>query len=125
MERVITPLRQIGATIVAEGPDQTAPLRVRGGSLQGINYEIPVASAQVKSAILLAGLFAKGKTTVTEVASTRNHTELMLRYFFVRTTRTETGAIGIFGEQRKKRKTKLPMRRCPHSKSQRSEHECS
>jgi 3-phosphoshikimate 1-carboxyvinyltransferase len=99
MERVITPLRQMGATIVAEGPEQTAPLRVHGGSLQGIKYEIPVASAQVKGAILLAGLFAKGKTIVTEVGSTRNHTELMLRYFFVRTTRTENGAIGIFGDQ--------------------------
>src|SRR6266480_4769544 len=99
MERVITPLRQMGATIVAEGSEQTAPLRVHGGSLQGIKYEIPVASAQVKGAILLAGLFAKGKTIVTEVGSTRNHTELMLRYFFVRTTRTENGAIGIFGDQ--------------------------
>src|SRR5438445_2692388 len=87
MERVITPLRQMGATIVAEGPEQTAPLRVHGGSLEGIKYEIPVASAQVKGAILLAGLFAKGKTTVTEIASTRNHTELMLRYFLVRRSR--------------------------------------
>jgi 3-phosphoshikimate 1-carboxyvinyltransferase len=99
MDRVIAPLQQMGATIVAEGPEQTAPLRVHGGSLRGIKYEIPVASAQVKSAILLAGLFAKGKTTLTEIASTRDHTELMLRYFFVRTTRSENGAIGIFGEQ--------------------------
>jgi 3-phosphoshikimate 1-carboxyvinyltransferase len=99
MDRVIAPLRRMGANIVAEGPEETAPLLIRGGLLRGIKYEIPVASAQVKSAILLAGLFAKGKTTVTEIAPTRNHTELMLRYFFVRTTRAENGMIGIFGEQ--------------------------
>jgi 3-phosphoshikimate 1-carboxyvinyltransferase len=99
MERVITPLRQMGADIVAEGPDNTAPLRIRGGNLRAIKYEMPIASAQVKSAILLAGLFAKGKTTVTELAATRDHTERMLRYFFVRTTRNEKGAITIFGEQ--------------------------
>jgi 3-phosphoshikimate 1-carboxyvinyltransferase len=99
MDRVIAPLRRMGANIGAEGAEETAPLLIRGGSLRGIKYEIPVASAQVKSAILLAGLFAKGKTTVTEIAATRNHTELMLRYFFVRTTRSEDGTIGIFGEQ--------------------------
>src|SRR5436309_4226667 len=99
MDRVIAPLQRMGANISAEGPDQTPPLRIRGGSLRGIRYQMPVPSAQVKSAILLAGLFAKGKTTVTEIASTRDHTELMLRYFFVRTTRTENGAIGIFGDQ--------------------------
>src|SRR5438477_9437198 len=99
MDRVITPLRQMGATIVAEGPEQTAPLRVRGGSLQGIKYEIPVPSAQVKSAILLAGLFAKGKTAIVEQTQTRDHTERMLRYFFVRTTRDENGSIAIFGDQ--------------------------
>ena len=99
MDRVVAPLRRMGADIVAEGPEETAPLVIRGGSLRGIKYEIPIASAQVKSAILLAGLFAKGKTTVTELAPTRDHTELMLRYFFVRTTRDENGAIGIFGEQ--------------------------
>ncbi|MBV9008999.1 MAG: 3-phosphoshikimate 1-carboxyvinyltransferase [Verrucomicrobia bacterium] len=99
MERVITPLREMGADIVAEGPDNTAPLRIRGGNLHGIKYEMPLASAQVKSAILLAGLLAKGKTTVTELAATRDHTERMLRYFFVRTTRSEKGAVTIFGEQ--------------------------
>lgn len=99
MDRVIAPLRRMGGDVVAQGPEETAPLLIRGGSLRGIKYEMPIASAQVKSAILLAGLFAKGKTIVTELAPTRDHTELMLRYFFVRTTRTENGAIGIFGEQ--------------------------
>ncbi len=99
MDRIIAPLREMGADIVAEGPENTAPLRIRGGKLRGIKYQMPIASAQVKSAILLAGLFAKGKTIVTELSPTRDHTERMLRYFFVRTTRNEKGAITIFGEQ--------------------------
>src|SRR5205807_733934 len=81
MDRIIEPLRKMGADIVAEGPEQTPPLRIRGGSLRGIHYRSPVASAQVKSAILLAGLFAKGKTTVDEPSASRNHTELMFNYF--------------------------------------------
>jgi 3-phosphoshikimate 1-carboxyvinyltransferase len=99
MDRIITPLREMGANIVAEGPDNTAPLRIRGGNLRGVKYQMPIASAQVKSAILLAGLFARGKTIVTELAATRDHTERMLRYFFVRTTNSEKGAITIFGDQ--------------------------
>jgi len=74
MDRVIAPLRQMGANILAEGPEQTPPLRIRGGSLRGIHYRLPIASAQVKSALLLAGLFAKGKTTIEEPSITRNHT---------------------------------------------------
>lgn len=99
MGRVITPLQRMGASITAEGPDDTPPLRIRGGALRGIRYEMPVASAQVKSAILLAGLFAKGKTSVVEETRSRDHTERMLRYFFVRTTREENGTISIFGDQ--------------------------
>src|ERR1044071_87477 len=75
MDRVIAPLRQMGADIVAQGPEETPPLRIQGGSLRGIRYRPPVASAQVKGALLLAGLFAKGKTTVTETTATRNHLE--------------------------------------------------
>jgi 3-phosphoshikimate 1-carboxyvinyltransferase len=99
MGRVIAPLQRMGANITAEGPDDTPPLRVRGGSLRGIRYEMPIPSAQVKSAILLAGLFAKGKTSIVEETQTRDHTERMLRYFFVRTTRDENGTISIFGDQ--------------------------
>src|SRR3954452_16085688 len=77
MDRVITPLRKMGANIVAEGPDQTPPLRIQGGSLKGIQYSSPIASAQVKGSILLAGLFAKGKTTVEEPSTSRNHTECL------------------------------------------------
>jgi 3-phosphoshikimate 1-carboxyvinyltransferase len=99
MGRVIAPLQRMGASITAEGPDDTPPLSIRGGSLRGIRYEMAIPSAQVKSAVLLAGLFAKGKTSIVEEIQTRDHTERMLRYFFVRTTREENGTISIFGDQ--------------------------
>src|SRR3982074_3543190 len=99
MDRVIAPLRKMGANIVAEGPEQTPPLRIHGGSLQGIEYSSPIASAQVKSAVLLAGLFAKGKTTVNEPSASRNHTELMFNYFLVRTAVHEDGSVSVFGDQ--------------------------
>ncbi len=99
MDRVIEPLRKMGADIVAEGPEQTPPLRIRGGLLRGINYRSPVASAQVKSAILLAGLFAKGKTTVHEPSASRNHTELMFNYFLIRTAKGEDDTVSVFGDQ--------------------------
>ena len=99
MDRVIAPLCEMGADIIAEGPDQTAPLRVHGGSLRGIHYRPSVASAQVKGALLLAGLFARGKTTVEEVLPTRNHMEKMFNYFLVRTATEEAGSVTVFGEQ--------------------------
>ena len=99
MDRVIAPLRKMGADIVAEGPDETPPLLIRGGALRGIHYRSSVASAQVKGALLLAGLFAKGKTTVEEAAITRNHTELMLNYFLVRTAKNSDGSVSVFGDQ--------------------------
>ncbi len=99
MARVIEPLRKMGADIVAEGPEQTPPLRIRGASLRGIHYRLPIASAQVKSAVLLAGLFAKGKTTVDEPSTSRNHTELMFNYFLVRTAKDDNGGISVFGDQ--------------------------
>ena len=99
MDRVIEPLRKMGADIVAEGPEQTPPLRIRGGSLRGIHYRSPIASAQVKSAILLAGLFAKGKTTIDEPLPSRNHTELMFNYFLIRTVKGEDDTVSVFGDQ--------------------------
>lgn len=98
MDRVIAPLQKMGAHIVADGPNGTPPVHIRGSKLRGMDYTMPVASAQVKSAILLAGLYAKGKTTVREPGITRNHTELMLDYFLVRTAR-DNGAVSIFGDQ--------------------------
>lgn len=100
MDRVIHPLRKMGANIVAEGPNETAPVKIHGVKLRGARHELSVASAQVKSALLFAGLFAKGKTTVKEPAQSRNHTELMLNYYLVRTVREEDdGGISIFGDQ--------------------------
>lgn len=78
MRRIMAPLAQMGAQIEARD-GQFAPLTIRGGSLHAIDYELPVASAQVKSAILLAGLYAKGQTVVREPIATRDHTELALR----------------------------------------------
>lgn len=99
MERVITPLRQMGANIVAEGPEETPPLRIQGGSLRGIRYRMPVASAQLKGALLLAGLFAKGKTTVIEPVPTRNHMEMIFDYFLIRTAVDGNGSVSVFGDQ--------------------------
>jgi 3-phosphoshikimate 1-carboxyvinyltransferase len=76
MERVAEPLRRMGATVVTDAGH--APLTVEGGVLQPIDYELPVPSAQVKSAVLFAGLFADGETTVVEPLPTRDHTERML-----------------------------------------------
>lgn len=83
MGRVIEPLALMGADIKS-GPRGTAPLAIKGKELSGIRYRLPMASAQVKSAILLAGLFAKGETRVAEPAPTRDHTELMLPAFGIR-----------------------------------------
>jgi 3-phosphoshikimate 1-carboxyvinyltransferase len=99
MDRVIAPLALMGANIVGEGPNQSAPLHIKGAPLKGIEYAVPIASAQVKGALLLAGLYAKGKTTVAEPAVSRNHTELMLNYFLVRTVKEEDGGVTIFGDQ--------------------------
>jgi 3-phosphoshikimate 1-carboxyvinyltransferase len=88
----------MGANIIAQGPNETAPVKIHGVKLKGARHDLPIASAQVKSALLLAGLFAKGKTTVHEPFTSRNHTELMLNYFLVRTVREEE-AISIFGDQ--------------------------
>jgi 3-phosphoshikimate 1-carboxyvinyltransferase len=83
MERVAAPLRQMGAHI--ETVSGRPPVRISGGAeLRAIHYELPVASAQVKSAILLAGLYARGATTLTEPAPTRDHSERMLQSFGVR-----------------------------------------
>jgi len=80
MKRVVTPLQLMGANITARD-EQFAPLEIRGGQLRAIRYEMPMASAQVKSAVLLAGLYADGVTQVVEPARTRDHTELALEEF--------------------------------------------
>ncbi len=79
MARIIEPLRQMGADISGRDSDRRAPLAVRGSRLTGIRYRMPVASAQVKSSLLLAGLYAEGETVIEEPGPTRDHTERMLR----------------------------------------------
>ena len=81
MKRIITPLSMMGADITSLKGNDCAPLRICGGQLHGITYKSPVASAQVKSCVLLAGLYADAPTSVTEPVLSRNHTELMLAGF--------------------------------------------
>jgi len=84
MRRVTEPLEKMGAAIQgAQGSDRL-PLRIQGGALRGIRHSLPVPSAQVKSALLLAGCFAQGPTTVVESAPTRDHTERMLSFLGAR-----------------------------------------
>lgn len=96
MGRVMDPLRLMGAQIEGAGSG-TPPLRIQGGSsLRGIHYDLPMASAQVKSCVLLAGLYAEGRSSVTEPAPTRDHTERMLRGFGYRVT-TDNDVISLVG----------------------------
>src|SRR5580700_437170 len=102
MRRVIEPLTQMGASIEAAGTNGAAPLIIRGNQLHPIRYALPVASAQVKSAILFAALKASGKTTVVEPFPTRDHTERMMSYFLVQSQREKLGqgfAISLYGGQ--------------------------
>lgn len=97
MKRIIEPLTKMGARIEARD-DSFAPLVIHGGNLKTVEYEPPVASAQVKSCVLLAGLFTEGKTTVIEKTPTRNHTEVMLRECGA-ATEIEGGRISVIGRQ--------------------------
>lgn len=90
MDRIITPLSIMGASITSHKKTRYCPLSIEGKSLTGIHYDSPVASAQVKSSILLAGLYANGTTSVTEPYVSRNHTELMLEQFGVPVTTHNT-----------------------------------
>jgi len=98
MKRVVTPLRQMGAKIDGRQEGEYTPLSIRGGHLQGIEYRSSVASAQVKSAILLAGLRAEGTTTVYEPHLSRDHTERMLSSFGVE-VQSFPGGVSIRGGQ--------------------------
>lgn len=100
MGRIIKPLAEMGAQFETKGAKPgCAPLHITGGSLNPITYEMPMASAQVKSAILLAGMFAPDKTTVIQPAINRDHTERMLNSFGV-TVRTEGNVISVYGGQK-------------------------
>ncbi|MEB2301016.1 3-phosphoshikimate 1-carboxyvinyltransferase [Lysinibacillus xylanilyticus] len=98
MRRVIDPLRQMGAHITGRADGQYTPLAIQGTTLQAIDYHMPVASAQVKSAILLAGLRAEGTTIVRETEVSRDHTERMLRQFGAQVDEVD-GVITLQGGQ--------------------------
>lgn len=98
MDRVAIPLRKMGAKIDGRNDGSYPPISVRGGNLHGIHYDSPVASAQVKSAILLAGLQADGITTIVEPALSRDHTERMLSAFGVEIKR-EHSTVTLQGKQ--------------------------
>jgi 3-phosphoshikimate 1-carboxyvinyltransferase len=97
MARIIEPLRMMGATVSGTAENKP-PLHVRGGKLKAIDYKPKVASAQVKSCVLFAGLFADGKTTIEEPVRTRDHGELALRAFGAEVERTQT-KVSIAGGQ--------------------------
>ncbi len=105
MKRIIEPLSLMGA--VVNGTDGRPPLQIIGAPLQGIHYICPLASAQVKSAVLLAGLHAKGKTTFTEPYLSRNHTEIMLKYMGA-AINTNGAAVSIEPSELKPRTIEIP-----------------
>lgn len=92
MKRIIAPLREMGADITSLSGNDCAPLKISSAPLHGIHYQSPVASAQVKSCLLLAGLYADAPVSVTEPALSRNHTELMLASFGANVTSEQTTA---------------------------------
>lgn len=104
MDRIAVPLGRMGAEITGQGPRCLPPVTIRGGQLVGIEYEMPVASAQVKSAVLLAGVQACGRTAVIEPGPSRDHTERMLEAFGVQVERgplraSVTGPVELKGTQ--------------------------
>ena len=92
MKRIMTPLTSMGADITSKRDNGCAPLVIYGKALHGIHYDSPVASAQVKSCVLLAGMYADNITSVTEPFLSRNHTEIMLNYFGAKVTSEGTTA---------------------------------
>lgn len=98
MGRVVGPLREMGAQIAGRRGGELAPLAITGARLRGIAYRSPIASAQVKSAVLLAGLFAKGTTSVTEPALSRDHTERLFGYLGIPLTKNGL-TVGLTGQR--------------------------
>ena len=92
MKRIMTPLTSMGADITSKRDNGCAPLVIDGKTLHGIHYDSPVASAQIKSCVLLAGMYADSITSVTEPFLSRNHTEIMLNYFGAKVTSEGTTA---------------------------------
>lgn len=103
MKRVIEPLQKMGAEIHAHNNNQFAPIAISGKKLNAIEYTLPVPSAQVKTALILAGLLASGKTTVRENISTRDHTERMLQYLGIDLV-SQNGSLVVSGQSEIKSK---------------------
>jgi 3-phosphoshikimate 1-carboxyvinyltransferase len=112
MKRIKEPLERMGATVELLGENGCAPIRIQGGQLKGIDYALPVASAQVKSCVLLATLFATGKTRITETMPTRDHTERLLQALgvpvLVEGVRVELEGFGPKGPALKARHWQIP-----------------
>ncbi len=110
MARIVEPLQRMGAKIDGRSHGTLAPLSIRGGgkTLRGIEYASPVASAQVKSAVLLAGLYANGETTVNEPSKSRDHTERMFRFFGAE-VRVQGTRVTVQGRQRLRAKGSLDI----------------
>ncbi len=100
MGRVVEPLARMGARIIGRHGGTRAPLTVVGGALAGIRYDLPIASAQVKSALLLAGLVAEGETVVREPGPSRDHTERMLAFMGAGVTRPGRRTVAVQGGSR-------------------------
>ena len=98
MKRIADPLELMGAKVEGQGESICAPLHITGGNLSAITYHLPVASAQVKSAVLLAGMFAPGKTSVVEPVATRNHTERLMSHFGIKWLR-DGDTVSVYGGQ--------------------------
>ena len=108
MKRVADPLRMMGATIWGRGGGDFLPMCIKGSEIKGITYKLPVASAQVKSAILFAGLYAKGRTSVEEITTSRDHTERMMVYFGINLMRKGSILIVEGGEKPSAKEVEVP-----------------
>jgi len=108
MKRIAEPLRMMGAAIWGRGGGDFLPMCIKGSETEGITYKLPVASAQVKSAILFAGLYAKGRTSVEEITTSRDHTERMMDYFGINLERKGTTIIVEGGERPSARNVDVP-----------------
>lgn len=108
MKRIIDPLSLMGASITSQNNNGCAPLSITGKTLKGIHYTSKVASAQVKSAILLAGLYADSPTSITEPYISRNHTEIMLKYLGAHITTSDTTVSILPNPILKGKKVKIP-----------------
>jgi len=108
MKRVVKPLQEMGAAIIGRQNNNLLPLAIRGNKLKGIDYKLPVASAQLKSALLLAGLLADSPTIIEEPGNSRDHTERMLTYFGVQLKKDKHKIFLVPGQELQARDIAIP-----------------